>query len=154
MGNFISTKVFDGYSTVFRQWRAEETHCKFIHGYGVSFQIWFEGELDEKNWVWDFGGMKRANGKIDGMNPKQWFDWLLDHTFLVAEDDPYVESFKRMDEAGVVQLRILPHVGAERFAEYIYSKVAPFIEEETNGRVKVAKVEFKEHSKNSAIYIP
>lgn len=98
--------------------------------------------------------MKRANGKIDGMNPKQWFDWLLDHTFLVAEDDPYVESFKRMDEAGVVQLRILPHVGAERFAEYIYSKVAPFIEEETNGRVKVAKVEFKEHSKNSAIYIP
>jgi 6-pyruvoyltetrahydropterin/6-carboxytetrahydropterin synthase len=154
MGNFISTKVFDGYSTVFRQWRAEGTHCKFIHGYGVSFQIWFEGELDEKNWVWDFGGMKRANGKIDGMNPKQWFDWLLDHTFLVAEDDPYVESFKRMDEAGVVQLRILPHVGAERFAEYIYSKVAPFIEEETNGRVKVAKVEFKEHSKNSAIYIP
>jgi len=49
MGNFISTKVFDGYSTVFRQWRAEGTHCKFIHGYGVSFQIWFEGELDEKN---------------------------------------------------------------------------------------------------------
>ena len=46
MSQYISTKVFDGYSTVFRQWRAEGTHCKFLHGYGVSLKVWFEGELD------------------------------------------------------------------------------------------------------------
>jgi 6-pyruvoyltetrahydropterin/6-carboxytetrahydropterin synthase len=57
MGSFRSTKIFDGYSTVFRQWKAEGTHCKFLHGYGVSLKVWFEGELDERNWVWDFGGM-------------------------------------------------------------------------------------------------
>ena len=91
MGKFQSTKVFDGFSTVFRQWRADGTHCRFLHGYGVSFQLWFEGELDERNWVWDFGGMKRAKGNIDGMNPKAWFDYLLDHTFIVAEDEPYKE---------------------------------------------------------------
>jgi 6-pyruvoyltetrahydropterin/6-carboxytetrahydropterin synthase len=56
MGKFQSTKVFDGFSTVFRQWKAEGTHCKFLHGYGVSLKVWFEGELDERNWVWDFGG--------------------------------------------------------------------------------------------------
>ena len=55
MGKFQSTKVFDGFSTVFRQWKAEDTHCKFLHGYGVSFKVWFEGELDERNWVWVFG---------------------------------------------------------------------------------------------------
>ena len=154
MGKFQSTKVFDGFSTVFRQWRAEGTHCRFLHGYGVSFQLWFEGELDERNWVWDFGGMKRAKGNIDGMNPKAWFDYLLDHTFIVAEDDPYKESFLKMDEAGVAQVRVIPAVGAERFAEYIYNKVNTFIEEETQGRVSITKVEFKEHSKNSAIFYP
>ena len=48
MGKFQSTKLFDGFSTVFRQWKATGTHCRFLHGYGVSFRVWFEGELDEK----------------------------------------------------------------------------------------------------------
>ena len=127
---------------------------RFLHGYGVSFQIWFQGDLDERNWVWDFGGMKRAEGKIDGMSPKEWMDHMFDHTFIVAEDDPFVESFQRMDEAGVAQVRVVPATGAERFAEFIYNKVNPFVVAETDGRVKIANVEFKEHAKNSAIYIP
>ena len=149
---FQSTKVFDGYSTVFRQWRAKDTHCSFLHGYGISFKITFEGDLDERNWVWDFGGMKRATNTIDGMPPKVWMDYMFDHTFLVAEDDPFVESFKKMDEAGAAQVRVLPATGAEQFAKYIYDKVSEFIEIETAGRVRVVSVEFKEHSKNSAIY--
>jgi len=152
MNKFQSTKIFDGYSTVFRQWRAEGTHCKFLHGYGISFKIVFEGDLDERNWVWDFGGMKRAKTTIDGMNPKAWMDHMFDHTFLVAEDDPFLESFKKMDEAGVAQLRILPATGAEQFAKYIYDKVNTFVLEETDNRVRVVSVEFKEHNKNSAIY--
>ena len=152
MNKFQSTKIFDGYSTVFRQWRAEGTHCRFLHGYGISFKIVFEGDLDERNWVWDFGGMKRAKTWIDGMQPKEWMDYMFDHTFLVAEDDPFLESFKKMDEAGVAQIRILPATGAEQFAKYIYDKVNTFVLEETNNRVRVVSVEFKEHSKNSAIY--
>ena len=151
---FTSTKVFDGYSTVFRQWKAETTHCKYLHGYGVSFKIWFEGELDQRNWVWDFGGMKRAKGKIDDMSPKEWFDYMFDHTFIVAEDDPYVESFRKMDIAGVAQVRIVEATGAEKFAELVYYKVNDFIHLETNGRVKVTKVEFREHDRNSAIFEP
>ena len=73
MITFKSSKLFDGFSTVFRQWKAKGTHCRFLHGYAISFKVDFEGDLDERNWVWDFGGMKRANGNIDGMNPKQWF---------------------------------------------------------------------------------
>ena len=149
---FISTKVFDGFSCVFRQWKADGTHCRFLHGYGVSFKVWFKGELDEKNWVWDFGGMKRAKTEIDGMSPKMWMDHMFDHTMVVAEDDPFLESFKRMDEAGVVQLRVVSHVGAERFAQYVYQKLNTFVQEETSNRVRVVKVEFMEHGKNSAIY--
>jgi 6-pyruvoyltetrahydropterin/6-carboxytetrahydropterin synthase len=149
---FQSTKLFDGYSTVFRQWKAEGTHCRFLHGYGVSFRVWFEGELDERNWVWDFGGMKRAKGTIDGMNPKVWMDYMFDHTTIVAEDDPGLGGFKTMDQLGIIQLRILPAVGAEQFAKFIFEKLNTFVQEETNGRVKVARVEFMEHSKNTAIY--
>jgi 6-pyruvoyltetrahydropterin/6-carboxytetrahydropterin synthase len=152
MSKFQSTKVFDGFSTVFRQWRAEGTHCKFLHGYGVSFKVWFEGELDEKNWVWDFGGMKRAKGTIDNMNPKEWMDYMFDHTTVVAEDDPALGGFKTMNDIGIIQLRILPAVGAEQFAKYIFEKLNAFVQEETENRVKVVRVEFMEHNKNTAIY--
>jgi 6-pyruvoyltetrahydropterin/6-carboxytetrahydropterin synthase len=150
---FISTKVFDGFSCVFRQWKAEGTHCRFLHGYGVSFKVWFKGELDDRNWVWDFGGMKRATTKIDDMNPKEWMDYMFDHTFIVAEDDPYLESFKRMEDVGVAQIRVVPATGAEQFAKFVFEKLNKFVREETRGRVKVIKVEFSEHGKNSAIYV-
>jgi 6-pyruvoyltetrahydropterin/6-carboxytetrahydropterin synthase len=149
---FQSTKIFDGYSTVFRQWRAEGTHCSFIHGYGISFKIVFEGDLDERNWVWDFGGMKRAKNTIDGVPPKVWMDYMFDHTYIIAEDDPFLPEAIKMDKAGIVQLRIIPATGAEQFSKFIYDKVSEFIKIETEGRVRVVSVEFKEHAKNSAIY--
>lgn len=152
MNKFQSTKIFDGYSTVFRQWRAEGTHCKFLHGYGISFKIVFEGDLDERNWVWDFGGMKRAKNTIDGMNPKAWMDHMFDHTMIVAQDDPFLYAAIEMEDAGIVQLRIIPATGAEQFAKYIYDKVNTFVLEETNNRVRVVSVEFMEHNKNTAIY--
>ena len=152
MGKFKSTKLFDGFSCVFRQWRAEGTHCRFLHGYGVSFRVWFEGELDERNWVWDFGGMKRAKGTIDDLNPKAWMDYMFDHTTIIADDDPGLGGFKTMNDLGIIQLRIIPAVGAEQFAKYIYEKLNTFIQEETEGRVKIVRVEFMEHAKNTAIY--
>ena len=152
MGKFQSTKIFAGFSTVFRQWKAESTHCRFLHGYGISFKLYFEGDLDERNWVWDFGGMKRAKGKIDGKSPKDWFDYMFDHTLILAEDDPYIKAFEEMGTAGVAQVRVIPATGAEKFAEYIYTKVNKFVQEETNNRVRVIKVKFMEHNKNAAYY--
>ena len=152
MTKFKSTKLFDGFSTCFRQWKAEGTHCKFLHGYAVSFRVWFEGELDERNWVFDFGGMKRAKTQIAGMSPKDYFAWLLDHTTIVAIDDPYLEQFEQMYKDGIIQLRVLPAVGCERFAEYLYNVINKFLEKETEGRVKAIKVEVYEHDRNSARY--
>jgi 6-pyruvoyltetrahydropterin/6-carboxytetrahydropterin synthase len=152
MSKFISTKLFDGYSTCFRQWKATETHCKFLHGYAVSFRVWFEGELDHRNWVWDFGGMKRSKTKIDGMSPKDYFAWLLDHTTVVAQDDPYLDMFRQIDKDGIIQLRVLPSTGCEKFAEFLYEKINDFLKVETDGRVRAIKVEVYEHERNSASY--
>ena len=153
MGKFQSSKVFDGFSTVFRQWKAETTHCRFVHGYGISFKVYFEGDLDERNWVWDFGGMKRAKTQIDGKSPKEWMDYMFDHTLIVAEDDPFIKAFQQMEEAGVAQVRIIPATGAEKYAEYIYNKLNEFVDTETEGRVRVTKVKFMEHGKNAACYV-
>ena len=155
---FYSTKTYGndrGLSCCFRQWRSTHSHCSLLHGYSLGFKLIFEcDELDERNWVWDFGGMKRAKGKIDGKSPKDWMDYMFDHTLVVAEDDPYAYAFKKMDDAGVAQVRIVPAVGAERFAQFVFTKVDEFVQEETEGRVIVKRVEFRENNKNSAIYEP
>jgi hypothetical protein len=57
-----------------------------------------------------------------------------------------------MDDDGLIQLRVIPATGAECFAEYIYDKLNSFVIKETNGRVKVVQVEFREHEKNTAFY--
>jgi 6-pyruvoyltetrahydropterin/6-carboxytetrahydropterin synthase len=96
--------------------------------------------------------MKRAKGTIDGMNPKAWMDYMFDHTTIVSFNDPELEYFKQGAEKGIYQLRIINAVGAEKFAEYIYHRINDFIVAETDGRVKVVQVEFREHEKNTAFY--
>ena len=145
--NFIfqSAKVFDGYSATFRQWKATESHCSFLHNYLVSFKVWFEGTLDQKNWVYDFGNFKR-NGLKDCLN--HWFD----HTTVVAIDDPELNSFISLHNKKVIDLRIVSGVGCERYSELVFNIVNSVVEKETQGRVRVQQVEIFEHDKNSAIY--
>ena len=61
MAKLYSTKKYGherGLSAAFRQWRAE-SHCRFMHGYSLEFGFVFGAhELDENNWVVDFGGLK------------------------------------------------------------------------------------------------
>ena len=148
MKEFRSTKLFKGYSTAFRQWRAKHSHCQFVHGYAMEFKVTFEGNLDELNWVCDFGCFKR-NGIKEHMN------YMFDHTTIVAKDDPEIESFEDLASKGLIQLRILDHVGCEKFAEYVYDYINDKVFEETDGRVKVLKVEsFEGGTENSAIYEP
>ena len=148
MKEFRSTKLFKGYSTAFRQWRAKHSHCQFVHGYAMEFKVTFEGNLYELNWVCDFGCFKR-NGIKEHMN------YMFDHTTIVAKDDPEIESFKDLASKGLIQLRILDHVGCEKFAEYVYDYINDKVFEETDGRVKVLKVEsFEGGTENSAIYKP
>ena len=152
MNNYRSTKIYDGFSTCFRQWKAVDTHCKYLHGYSVSLKVTYEGDLDGRNWVVDFGRAKRSEVLIDGMNLKDWLNYMLDHTVIMAEDDPSLEEFKQLNSKGIIQLRVIPAVGAEKFAEYFYHKINNWVKEDTYDRCRVVSVEVREHEKNSAIY--
>jgi hypothetical protein len=57
-----------------------------------------------------------------------------------------------MNNEGIIQLRIIPAVGAEQFSNYLWVKLNNFVQEETDGRVRVVQVEFREHEKNTAFY--
>jgi 6-pyruvoyltetrahydropterin/6-carboxytetrahydropterin synthase len=151
MNKFQSTKLIDGFSTCYRDWRSIDGE-QYLHGSALSFRVWFEGELDHRNWVADFGLFKRAKFKIHGMSPKDYFSYLLDHTTIVAQDDPYLEYFKQMDEDGIIQLRIMDNVGCEKFAEHLYNTINEFLKVETYGRVRATKIEVYEHERNSASY--
>lgn len=144
MSNFISTKTITLGSCAFRQWRATHSHCRLIHGYNLKAKIWFTGDLDNKNWIIDFGGLKEIREKLEH---------TFDHTFCVASDDPYLETFKDLASQGVLDIRILEHgVGCERFAEYVFKLVNDYIVDATEGRCWVSQVEVFEHENNSALY--
>lgn len=145
MAKFRSTKRLTGYPCTHRQWKAE-SHCRFVHGYSREFYFEFESSsLTEEMWVMDFGGLKDI---------KDWLKHMFDHTFLVALDDPELETFKDLDQKGVIQMRTLPNAGMEGTAEYVYVHASKIISKLTNDRVWITKVEVRENEKNSAIYIP
>ena len=130
-----------GLSCAFRQWRAD-SHCKLIHGYSLGFKFVFEAEeLDERKWVYDFGDM----GFV-----KEFLKDNFDHILMVAYDDPRKEDLYNLD--GIAEIRELPDVGCEMFAEYVYSYVHREVEEQTDSRVKLVSVECFEHGANSALF--
>lgn len=141
---YQSTKILELGSCAFRQWRADHSHCHFIHGYRLVAKFWFAcNSLDNKNWVVDFGGLKGL---------KLILEKQFDHTLCVASDDPLLSYFKQLHELGAADLRIMEEgVGIEKTAEWCFEKANIYIKEITNNRCWVEKVEVWEHEKNSAI---
>ena len=144
---YVSTKTYGhdiGLSACFRQWRAD-SHCKYLHGYALRVRLEFEGTLDDRNWIVDFGNLKSF---------KTWLEETFDHRLLVAADDPDRIKFEHLDKLGMAQVVIVPATGCEAFAEMIYFKAEAWLA--TNGytpRVKMRSVEVCEHGANSALYM-
>ena len=145
MSNLSSTKIIELGSCAFRQWRADHSHCKLIHGYRLVAKFWFEcDQLDDKNWVVDFGGLKDLKAILESQ---------FDHTLCVAADDPLLPLFKTLETSGGCDLRIMdPGVGIELTAAWCFEAASKHIRVLTSGRCWVSKVEVWEHDKNSAIY--
>jgi 6-pyruvoyltetrahydropterin/6-carboxytetrahydropterin synthase len=115
-----------------------------LHGYALKVQITFEAEeLDERNWVVDFGGLKDL---------KEWLVKSFDHTTCVAIDDPELETFEMLRDKGLIDLRVMPNIGIEWFAKSIFQNVDGWLSEQERyrHRVRVMQVEVSEHDGNSA----
>tara|TARA_R110001606_G_scaffold117492_2_gene246993 strand:- start:436 stop:873 length:438 start_codon:yes stop_codon:yes gene_type:complete len=141
---YTSTKIFDNYSVALRQHKAKHSHCQLLHGYALSFKVWFSSDsLDDMNWIVDFGGFKH-NGL------KEWMNNMFDHTLLLEKDDPYLDLFQSASE--VCKLVILDKMGCESLAELVFNKFNETLKNTDGGRCFVTKVECFENNKNSGIY--
>jgi 6-pyruvoyltetrahydropterin/6-carboxytetrahydropterin synthase len=144
---YRSTKTYDhceGLSCCFRQWRATQSHCSLLHGYALAFKLVFATDrLDERNWCFDFGGLKAI---------RAWLHEMFDHTLIVAADDPHLEMFRRLDADGLAKIRVLAAVGCEAVAKHVFDHVADYVRRESGSRVWLESVEVREHGGNAAIY--
>jgi 6-pyruvoyltetrahydropterin/6-carboxytetrahydropterin synthase len=144
---YFSTKRYGheiGLSAVFRQPNADHSHCSLLHGYSLAFTFTFGcDELDNKNWVVDFGGLKQL---------KAWLEDTFDHKVVVDVADPEKDTLYMLEQKGIAVLSELDGVGAERFAFHAWRYANLLIEDMTNGRCWCQKVEVAEHGANSAIY--
>ena len=142
---YQSTKTYGnevGLSCAFRQWRAD-SHCNKLHGYSLGFRFTFEAaQLDERNWVYDFGDCKWI---------KKYLEIEFDHRLAVAKDDPKLQRILLIKE--LADINVMDDVGCEKFAEKVYNYVQPKVYEDTKGRVNLYSVEVFEHGANSAVYI-
>ena len=144
---YQSTKQFGhdlGISCAFRQWGATHSHCSKIHGYALAFKFTFQaGELDQRNWVQDFGGLKELKNVLME---------TFDHKLVVAVDDPKRKELEALHEAGIADVVIVPRVGCEAFAKIAYDIAVSMLSLDFNTRIKLVSVEVKEHGANSALY--
>lgn len=148
---FRSTKRFGhelGLSAVFRQPKATHSHCSKLHGYALAFTFVFESdELDERNWVADFGAFKWLKERLQAN---------FDHKVVVDMHDPLIAEIIRLEQNGIADVTVLDGVGCEKFAEFAYKLAQRALERDASlaPRVRVVSCECAEHGANSAIYMP
>ncbi|MEK9804922.1 MAG: 6-carboxytetrahydropterin synthase [Euryarchaeota archaeon] len=144
MTKYFSSKKYGherGLSAAFRQWRAD-SHCKYLHGYSLEFEFEFgTDELDENNWVVDFGGLKEL---------EIWLRSNFDHKTLVASDDPKFSEFVLLDNNGIIDMVVVQSTGAEMFAKMAMEYSNKMIQEKYGERCWVESVTVREHGANSA----
>ena len=146
---YYSTKTYDhnlGLSAVFRQPKADHSHCHLLHGYSLKFKFKFAStKLDDKNWVVDFGGLKEL---------KAWLQDNFDHKIIVDSNDPEIDTLYKLEQKGLAEIRVFDGVGAEMFAYHAWKFADNLVRDMSMNRCWCIEVECAEHGANSAIYSP
>ena len=149
MKMYYSTKTYDhnlGLSAVFRQPKADHSHCHLLHGYSLKFKFKFAStQLDDKNWVVDFGGLKEL---------KAWLQDNFDHKVIVDSNDPEIDTLYKLEQKGLAEIRVFDGVGTEKFAYHAWKFADNLVRDMSMNRCWCVEVECAEHSANSAIYSP
>lgn len=150
---YTSTKSYvDAFPCAYRQWKADDKPgnvpgCNKLHGYAFSMKFYFgTNDLDARNWVVDYGGLREL---------KDFLADHFDHTLIVAEDDPEIETIKELDRKKIAKVVVLPKLGCEALADMLYRYVnAIFIPqmwgEHESKRIWCYRVEVQETQSNMA----
>jgi 6-pyruvoyltetrahydropterin/6-carboxytetrahydropterin synthase len=144
---FTSTKEYiDKFPCAYKQWKAD-TWCNLNHGYSFSIKFYFgTNDLDKRGWVCDYGGLRELEIVL-----KEQFD----HKTLIAEDDPDLEKYKKLEEDGILKLTVLPALGCEMIADMIYKFVngvyiPAYLGKGESERIWCYRVEVRETQSNMA----
>lgn len=141
---YQSTKLFRHLASAYRNHNSD-SDCYMLHGYCRDIYVTFGAtSLDKQGFVVDFGGLKEF---------KRWLEDKFDHTTVLQADDPLVSHFRVMESDGFLKLTVLPIVSCEGWAMYISKYLDHYVQQQTNGRAYVLRLEVRENDKNSAIYV-
>ena len=141
---FTSTKTFSNFPCAHRQYR-HDGNCHLIHGYSRSFRFEFGIQTFSKE------GFAVDYGDLDEL--KAHLDYMYDHTLVLDENDPEMETFRELEKKGVCMVRTQPlGPGMEGTAHYLGMWADMYLREKTKGRAWVISVEARENDKNSSIY--
>lgn len=141
---FTSTKSYYNYPCAHRQYR-HDGNCAKIHGYSRSFHFVFGAKtMTKEGFVVDYGDLDEL---------KHHLDYMYDHTLVLDEEDPFMETFRQLEAAGVCDIRTHPlGPGMEGTAHYLVEWTDEWLINKTKGRAWVISVEARENDKNSSIY--
>ena len=141
---YYSSKNYFNYPCAHRQW-AHQGHCRFVHGYSRSFYFTFAANALEKDtyFVVDFSSLKDLEKHLS---------YMFDHTLLISEEDPQLETFKQLDQQGIVQLRVVQSPSMEATAKSLFDFADNLVRKKTNNRAFCFEVRAEENEKNSATY--
>ena len=143
---FTSTKSYYNFPCAHRQHK-HDGNCALIHGYSREFHFQFGCHQRDKNgFVVDYGKLKEI---------KRWLEDKFDHTLLLNQDDPFIDTFRDLAQQGVCKLIEMPAgVGMEATAEWVFFEVDKMLNESTDGRCFLIEVRACENDKNSSIFRP
>ncbi len=114
--------------------------CSNNHGHSYYVKLHIEGEqLDNKDMLMDFTETKLL---------KTWIDDTLDHTTILWEEDPMIESLKSFGNKVLITKK---NPTAEHIAELILIKAQEFFNKEG---IRVACIEINETCTSAAKVFP
>lgn len=142
---FTSSKSYYNYPCAHRQFR-HDGNCAKIHGYSRSFHFKFQCQtLTKEGFVVDYGDLDEL---------KHHLDYMYDHSLILDEMDPFMDTFRELERAGVCDIRTQPFgPGMEGTAHYLCEWTDNWLRTKTKGRAWVISVEARENDKNGSMYM-
>ena len=124
-----------------RSWSRQGAKRFFLHGYERHFEIEFAcTETDpDTGTVLDARCLREVHTALARQ---------FDNTTLIASDDPQRELFELLAEQDALDLRIMHCTGMEASAAWVFDTVERIVEQATDGRVWVSRVEARENRNN------
>ena len=116
-----------------------EGKCKNLHGHNYRVHFSVRGELDDLNRVLDFGVIKTILC--------MWIEHLIDHKFLIWEQDPVMDDLCAIDPDGIVVVPFNPT--AEAIAAWLLEEGNKKLNDQIGGIV-LERVVVEETRKCSA----